>query len=506
MKSIAPTFSDYTKYRVLEMMTGALVWGALVAAVVLSLTAPLWAIYFIIVFDLYWLMKILYLMLYMLLTFRRFRATTRINWLECLQTLPRWPEQYHLIFIPNYKESLEVLRSTLQSLQAIHYPLNKCLVVLAGEQRDSRNFLDTAGALEREFGHVFSQFLVTVHPADISGEVAGKGANIAWAGRRAQEMIDRLGIPYEQVIVSSFDADTCPHPEYFAYLTYTYLTHPNPTRASFQPLAMFNNNVWEAPAVSRVISYGTTFWLMTNQTRPERMLTFSSHSMSFRALVDVGFWQSDVVSEDSRISLQCIAEYDGAYEVVPLYLPVSMDVVVGRTFWQTLKSQYIQQRRWAYGAENLPYIIWNFFRNAAMPFRKKFRYFFNQIEGDFSWATAPLLILLLGRLPLWVLSRQPQTSVVAQTAPVILQWLMGLATVGLFAQAILSITLLPRRPTGYKKWKLLIMLVQWILLPATLIIFGSVPAIEAQTRLMLGKYLGFHVTEKVRKQPAGRRG
>jgi len=36
-------------------------------------------------------------------------------------------------------------------------------------------------------------------------------------------------------------------------------------------------------------------------------------------------------------------------------------------------------------------------------------------------------------------------------------------------------------------------------LPLTLIIFGGIPSLDAQSRLMFEKYLGFWSTEKVRK-------
>jgi len=221
--------------------------------------------------------------------------------------------------------------------------------------------------------------------------------------------------------------------------------------------------------------------------------------MPFQALVDVGFWQNDIVTEDSRICLQCIQHYDGDYEVVPLYIPVSMDVVVGETIWDTIKSQYIQQRRWAYGVENFPYMVWNFIPNKKISWQKKFRYMWNQVEGVYSWATAPLMMLIFGRLPLWLLDETERQTTVALNAPHILQILMTFSMVGIIVAAFIGTTILPPRPAHVPKRRMLYMLLQWPLIIVGLIAFGSIPSTDAQTRLMLGQYIGFDVTKKIRK-------
>jgi hypothetical protein len=297
----------------------------------------------------------------------------------------------------------------------------------------------------------------------------------------------------EHIIVSAFDVDTIAHPSYFSCLTYLYCTVPEPQRSSFQPVALYSNNIWDAKAPVRVAAFGTSFWLMGELSRPERLWTFSSHSMPWTMLKDVGFWQKDIVSEDSRIFLQAFLHYHGHYRVTPVYLPVSMDAVTGKNYLEALRNLYRQLRRWAWGVEHLPVMVREFSRDPLIPRRVKWRYLFNHIEGMYTWATAPILIFLLGRLPLALVS---DDSVFVQISPSTLQDLMQLATIGVLVSGAMALTLLPPRPrqTGRHAWMLMIL--QWLLLPVTFIVFGSFPAIDAQTRLMLGKYLGFNVTQK----------
>ncbi len=490
--------SDYKKYRLLEVIPGLSIWITFLGIILLILIKPLWAIYFIIIFDLYWLIRVIYIIIYIILSFRKYKQDSKIDWLEKCRGLKNWESIYHIVFMPTYKEPIEVLRMSFESLKNVDYPNGKMMVVLCLEEADKENALRNGEMLKQEFSDKFFKFLVTLHPKGLPGEVPGKGSNTAWAGHQAKKMIDELKLPYENIIVSSFDVDTCAHQQYFSYVTYHYLTEPKRTHFSYQPVPLFNNNIWDVPAIMRVVSNSTTFWLMSEQLRPERLFTFSSHSMSFKTLVDVGFWQNDIVTEDSRIFLQGLLKYDGDYKVKSMHIPISMDAVAGKNIWQGFVNLYKQQRRWAWGVEHFPYLVWNFAKNKKISFVKKLRYLWNLSEGMYSWATAPIIIFVLGYIPLRIKTAETQNSIIAHNAPAVLQILMSAAMIGLLVSAVLSVYLLPYKKQRGSYPKFLIMLLQWLLFPICMIIFGSLPATEAQTRLMIGKYLGFHVTKKVR--------
>jgi hypothetical protein len=491
--------SAYARYRLLEILPGSLVWATLIGAVVLSFTAPLLMVYVAILFDLYWLLRVLYFIIYLAASWRDFRRKAKIDWMAKVRQHSDWERVRHLVFLPTLDEDVEVIRHTFDGLVASTYPTERIVVVFAGEEREREHFLAVADEIRAVYAHRFLDFLVTVHPKDIPGEIAAKGANLHWAGWRVKEYVDEQGWNYDDLIVSSFDIDTVVDPQYFAFLTETYLNHPNPTRSSYQPMALYNNNIWETPSFARVVANSTSFWLMAELARPKPLWTFSSHAMSFRALVDVGFWQNDVVTEDSRIFLQCFIRYDGDYEVTPMHIPVSMDTAYSGSIWGTVKNLYKQQRRWAWGIEHFPFMITHFWKSPIS--RRKWGLVFNLGEGMYSWATAPILITMLGYVPLWLAGDIERSTVVAQTAPDVLQVLMTIAMVGIFTSAVLNVFLLPATIPGNRFVKIGVALLQWILLPIALIVFGSLPAIDAQTRLMLGRYLGFYTTKKVRNAP-----
>ncbi len=489
--------------RFYEMLPGILAWSTLVLIVIISRFAPLFAAVFIILFDTYWLLKTVYLSLHLRITFNKMRQNMKINWLEKLKESDKnWQDIYHLVIFPMYKEPYQIVKETFDALVKNNYPLKKFIVVLALEDRAGEEPKETARKIEEEFGNKFFKFLITVHPADLSGEIPGKGSNESWAAQQVKEkIIDSLNIPYENILVSVFDIDTQISPEFFGILTYNFITCKHPQRSSFQPIPLFINNIYQAPALARVISFSSSFWHMIQQARPHRLTTFSSHSMPFKALVDIGFWNKDIVSEDSQIFWQCYIHYDGDWRVVPINYPVSMDSNVAPTFWETMKNQYRQQRRWAWGGcENIPYLLTGFNKNKTIPKSKKWTWGFNYIEGFHSWATNMIIIFTLGWLPILIGGTNFRFSLLSYSLPKVTSYIMDLAMIGIVSSAIFSIILLPPKPKWFKKWHYFLYAVQWLLTPITLIIFGSIPALDAQTRGILGgKYkLGFWVTPKHR--------
>ncbi|MDP4007497.1 MAG: glycosyltransferase family 2 protein [bacterium] len=490
---------DRRLYRFLEMLPGILAWGTFVLAFLLSWLVPVWVAFFMLAFVLYWLARTVYFAFHLWAGYRQMRENEQKDWRLELEKIPDSKKLYHLVIVPTYREPIEVLRATFQSLKESIYLKDRVFVVLGIEQREGKEAKEKAAIIKKEFGDVFAKFQVTEHPDGLKGEIAGKGANDSFAARAAKkDIVDALNIPYQNVIVSSLDADTVLFPQYFLCLSWYYLTTPDPERTSFQPIPLYLNNIWQAPPISRVFAFSSTFWHTMNQQRPEKLITFSSHAMSFKALVDVDFRSPNVVNDDSHIFWQCFFKYQGRYKAQSLYYPVSMDANAAKSVWTTLKNIYLQHRRWAYGSGEIAYVLFGFSKNKTIPLTRKFALGLELLESHWSWATASLMIFALGWLPLVLGGDAFSETLLSYNLPRFVSNLLTFSMLGLIATGVLSLYLLPQRRPSFGTMKAFWFVAQWFLLPLSMIFLMSLPALEAQTRWMTGKYLGFWVTPKHR--------
>jgi len=496
---------DRNLYRFFEMIPGIASLGTLLGVFVFSWLFPSAVAIFIICFCFYYLFRVFYFSLHQVVGYFKVRSNMKKDWMKELKRVKGkdWKNIYHVIILPAYKESREIIEESIETLVRADYPKEKLIVVLAVEERAGQAFEKQARTIADKYSDEFCEFLVSVHPVGIKGEISGKGSNTAFAGKEVKEkVIDKLKIPYENILISTFDIDTKVFSQYFSCLTWHYLTEKNPMLASYQPVPVYNNNIWSASFFSRVVSTSNTFWQMIQQERSEKLTTYSSHSTPAKVFFEVGY-PSNVVSDDSRIFWRAYLNYDGNYRAVPIYYLVSMDAVMAKNFWRTILNQYKQQRRWAWGCDEIPYMMFGFLNNKKIPLGAKISHLYTVLDGFWSWATAALLLFLLGWVPILLGGQKFNFSVLSFNLPILTGQIMTVSMFGMFVSAILSTMLLPPVPKDmkwYLRWfKKSTVFLQWIFLPVTLILFGSLPSLDAQIRLMLGKYMGFWVTEKVRK-------
>ncbi len=524
-----------------EILPGLQFWFVFFGAILLSYIKPVWAGGFIVCFDLYWVLKAMNVAAHLVASYKKFKVFVTLDWMDYVKRLSdlksykqflketlaqnlntthrvylaseierinqliltgktslHFENYYNLVLFPFVDETFEVLDSSLSALTQTNYPKDKMIVVLGTEQRIGESAQKVAEQIKEKYQNFFFKFFISVHPDGLADEIKGKSANAAFAIKELLPRLKVLGITVDQVLISNFDSDTIVHPEYFARVMYEFLTAEKPYQKSYQPISIYNNNIWDTPAIIRVVSVSNSFWQFTESSRPDRLRTFSSHTMTLKALVDVGFWKKDIVNEDGYIYWQCYLHYQGDYQVVPLFIPISLDTCLAPTVWQTLQNQYKQKRRWAYNVEYYPHLVPQLLKLKA-PFWDKTYKLYQYVEGNFNWATASIMISTLGWLPLFIGGADFNNSVVAFNLPFITKVLMNIALFFLIFSVYISLVLLPPRPAKYSAWRSVSMYLQWFLVPIASVLFGSLPAVEAQTRLMFGKYLEFWVTPKARK-------
>lgn len=543
--------------RTLEVIPGILTWTTLIGMLLLSFLKPIWIAVFIIMFDIYWIYRTIFITYYSVVAYRKFTKGKRTDWWERCQNIVH-PEEYlekisqrielmkenlkadsvfgerrkikreifelakyqeevrelvkikdeiidwrkivHVVLLPTANEGAEIIEPAIQAVAESNFPNQQIIILLATEERENQEQrLEKVTYLQNKFKGVFKEFLVTTHEV-AAGEMKCKASNATYAAKKLMVYLDEHEIDYKRVIFSNFDCDSVCHPQYFAALTYAYITDPKRLQRSYQPLPMYHNNLWDTNAFVRVIVTGSSFWHMFQSTRTE-MVTFSSHSEPFDTLVKVNFWPLNMISEDSVIYWKCFSYYHGDYMVKPIYLPVSLDAVLAETYWKTIKNQYKQKRRWAYGIENFPVIMRAIWPDKKVKTSQKLGIAFEMLEGHHSWATSAFILALLGWLPLIFGGAAFNESVLAHNLPFVTRYLMTIAMSGLMISMFLSFVLLPPRPAKYGKKRYIYMFLQWFLAPIIAPTLGAIPAIDSQTRILFKQYFGeFWVTEKIRKK------
>lgn len=528
-------------YRIFEIFPAAQSYGAILLLVILAIINPAWsAIYMLFITSIVFI-RVIRMGANLMIAYRNLQHNRRINWHTWLLELddananyakrqavagpkshlvqqheenlrliaaesehyPKAAEVYHAVIIAAFDEEYDIIAPTVESVLGSGTDRDKIVIVLAYEERGGDPIKRTAEKLQAKYKDRCHDFLIVMHPKDLPDEVIGKGPNITYAGVKTAEYFDRAKIPADRVIITTLDSDNRPAKNYFDRVAYEFIIREDRDRCSFQPVSLFLNNVWDAPAPMRVVAAGNTFWSLASQMRPHLTRNFASHSQPLSALKAMGFWTKRSIVEDGHQFWRSYFFFDGDYKAVPVGISIGQDIVQGPNLRASLKAQWKQLRRWFYGASDVAYVASNLFnRDRKAPFLKTLSHFFVLISEPVTLATYPLLIAFGGFVPLY-LNRSARVDLVVQQLPFIVSTVQQVALVGMVLLVIMSIRMLPAKPKHRSRWKLVAFIAQWVLVPVVAIGYTSATAFYSQTRLAIGAYMDkFDVTVKHRTKVA----
>lgn len=552
------TIEDQDRYRwlerLLEMVPGTISWAILILPLWLSFSYPWLVAYFVLSFDFYWLCRALWFSGAVLVAFSRVREVLATDWADRLAGLrdpaarraalevrlaglgtdmprgafgfsatarpdgserrrirreidqlrrvealaeppPSVDEIVHLALIPTYTESLDKLRLTVQALADAEWPRERKICAIITRETDEGGIANVR-TLQEEFAGEFAELIHILDPLE-PGIVIGKSSAMAWGGKFLYRLLVReRGMDPRRIILTDLDADYRVHRQYFTYLTWVHLTDPNREMQLYQPIPYFHNNIWEVPMLQRLFAALLTQLQMWRSALPEKLQSFGSYSATLHMVHDVGYWATDAIPEDSRFYWKSYFRYGDRFRAVPLFMPIYGDAVRARGYWRTMAQQYLQARRWAWGVTDIPFVIQNAIRHREIPFWSRFWRMANLFGEHINWAIAPFVVMFGATVPLVINPAFAETTL-GQNLPLFASVMLTIALASLFVLVIVEHRIVPPRPAHWGRLQHIGSYLQWLALPVVGIFFSTLPALDAQTRLLTGRYLEYRVTEKV---------
>ncbi len=483
--------------RLLEIAPGLTSWFLILFPIWGSFLIPEAVAYYIIGFTVYWFYRSMSVAFLSIYGYLKLKANQTYDWMGDVKVFPDWKKVQHLIVIPTYQEPLATLERTLEALKQQTFPPKQLHIMVSFEEREGEPAKEKARKLKQKFGRSFGHLWTTFHP-DLPGEVKGKSSNTAWGAKKAKKiLIDKEGIDINYVTITSEDADAILHKKYFAALSFHFLDDPQRYHKLWQGVLFFYNNIWKVPFPVRVFNSMSSITHIYISTRKDRLINFSTYSASLKMIDQIGYWDVDVIPEDWRLFFKAFYTLEGKLMVEPLFLPIMADAAESTNTWKNFKVQYEQIKRWAWGVSDTPYVVTNWILDDKAPFWEKTIRVLRLVEDHFLWPVNWFAITVGALLPP-LLNPNFARTMLGKTLPQLTSFILTLCLLALVVMIILNLKLRPKRDKRIPIISSLIELVEFATLPIVGFVFSALPGIDAHTRLLLGKYIEYRVTEKVK--------
>lgn len=488
----------FTRYpiktrRLLEIFPGFVAWTIILFPLWGSFFIPTVLAYFILFFDVYWFYKSFHLVYTVHKARKKIEEAEKQDWYEKAKRFSDVDKVHHVLVIPNYKERADKIRVTLEALVLQSFPRKQLHIVLAMEEREEEA-KERARILIKEFGHIFGSIFATYHP-DVPGEIKGKSSNEAYAGRVAHQKLFVDGnLDIDFATVSSVDADSIFHKEYFSYLSYKFLSDSKRYNKFWQSATVYYNNVWKIPAPTRIISFFGSLWRTALLVQGDRLVVNATYSLSFKLLRDIDFWDVDVIPEDYRIFFKAFFRMKGQLWAEPIFLRTSMDAALSVGYVNSLKNKYTQERRWSWGVSDDPlYIKW-WLTVPDVPFFRKTNLVYNVLLDHILWPINWFIITIAANV-MAVINPIYARTTLGYSLPHLAGYILNFCLLALLCMLYLDYKNRPENQ-HLPLYRRILFPFEFLLMPIVGFFLSALPALISHTQLMLGKRLEYKVTDK----------
>lgn len=480
--------------RMLDMIIPALSWILISFPLWLSPFHPAVVAYFIIAFDLYFFYKSATTTYRAVVSYNEILFHNKINYGRKVKKVKGAAGISHFVVIPNYKEPIYKLEATMRALTQNDLPYKNIYLILAFESREEEA-ADKAAIFIRKYGYFFKDIICTYHPL-MPGEEEGKASNQTYACRQIEKYCMDKGINEKEAVITICDADSFLPKNYFSYLTFEFLRDKGRLHHFYWAPVLLYNNFWQLPLFVRLQATLSSIVRLAFLSQKENLIQVSTYSTNLWMLKKIGYWDVDIIPEDWHIYFQAFFAFGDKVRTIPLFTIVNGDAVYSGGIVKTLANRYEQEKRWAWGVSDVGYVFRKFFVTPHIDFMTKLKKALFISETHLLWPVSFFILTISASIPPLV-NPVFKRTVLGFLLPQLSGLILTFSSAMLILYIYLDIRLRQKVNVKTGALYLPILIVQWYLLPIVSFFFSSLPALDAHTRILLGKKLKYKVTEKV---------
>ncbi|MEI7603661.1 MAG: hypothetical protein WCJ19_01435 [bacterium] len=374
------------------------------------------------------------------------------------------------------------------------------MLVLVGQESANKDYLLVREELLKQVDtSKIRDIWFNMHDLDPETETKGKHSNVNSIARNFfPKIVNDLGWDPKLTMVHIVDTPIVLDPNYAAYMAYEFATQPEDREYKiYSSCILFYNNIWDIPLPNRLSNTLSSLWNINTLSKGYQFVPISSYTTTIWLAENVDYWAKTVIPEDHHYFYNSFYHFGDKVMSVPIFLFTGKDAAQAKTYFRTYKNQYNQFQRWAWGISDIGFVIDNTLHAKNVPLFSRLRRMKEFLKIHFLWPTSWFLTILGTNLP-FMLNPDFRRTLTGAIIPDIISYTVLAFIFFLLVILIVDVFVKPKKVGKMDNpYIRIISLIQWISFPLVSFMYSAVPALDAHTRLMFGKYLQYKITEKV---------